>query len=173
MKKREKRLKTVYSDSFKKGGERPFDRTYSRLNREFNLPEKYGTNELVLMVVDSSTLYAYWEIEEEVFKKIEKKAGGKGKRNRSLKRVLRAYEVREFSIEDGSEKKLDVVIKSSLGSCYIVLPAFGKKWAVEIGLVSETGRFFFIIKSKEVRIQARSTVMRVPGSMNLVAGGVL
>ncbi len=170
MKTRQKRLNIAYPDSFKKNGERPFDRTYSRLNREFSLPEKYGTNEVVLMVVDSSTLYAYWEIGEEVFRKIRKKTVNEN--IRSLKRILRVYSAREGSSARVTKKKLDIKLKSPLGSQYISLPTSGEKWAVEIGLVSETGRFFSAIRSNEVKIPSQGICAFASGSMNLVSKNV-
>jgi len=170
MKTRQKRLNTVYPDSFKTGGERPFDRTYSRLNREFSLPEKYGTSELVLMVADPSTLYVYWEIAEEVFRKIRKKTANE--KIRSLKRILRVYSAREGSSAWVAKKKLDIKLKSPLSSRYISLPAGGKKWAVEIGLVSETGRFFRAIRSNEVKIPSRGICAFAEGSMNLISDKV-
>lgn len=171
MKTRRKRLNIAYSDSFKTRGERPFDRTYSRLDREFVLPKKYGRSEIVLMVADPSTLYAYWEIGDETFRKIRKKIAKEKVRN--SKRILRVYTAREGSSAWTAIEKLDIELESSLKGRYISLPVSEKKWAVEIGLVSETGRFFRVLKSNEVTIPSRRNRAFASGSMNLISEVVL
>ncbi|MBL7072845.1 MAG: DUF4912 domain-containing protein [Candidatus Omnitrophica bacterium] len=169
MKKRRKRLNTVYSDSFKKNGERPFDRTYSNFNREFSLPEKYGRNEIVLMVADPLTIYAYWEIEEEVFNEIRKE--NTNKKIKGLKRILRVYEIRETFTGKIFENRIDVKFGSFLGSQYICLPVSGKKWTVDAGLVSETGRFFPAIRSNEVKTPLFGIAANAAGSISFSSGG--
>ena len=103
------------------------------MKNSFDIPRNYGDNKVVLMVRDPRTLYAYWEIDEEVRKNAEKKVRGKGLAGEKL--ILRVYNMTENNSERDLRAAFDLELKPKADSWYIHLSEPGGKWMVEVGVL--------------------------------------
>jgi len=103
------------------------------MKNSFDIPRNYGDNKVVLMVRDPRTLYAYWEINEEVRKNAEKEVRGKGLSGEKL--ILRVYNMTENNSERDPRAAFDLELKPKADSLYIHLSEPGGKWMVEVGVL--------------------------------------
>jgi hypothetical protein len=103
------------------------------MKNSFDIPRNYSDNKVVLMVRDPRTLYAYWEINEEVRKNAEKKVRGKGLAGEKL--ILRVYNMTENNSERDPRAAFDLELKPKADSWYIHLSEPGGKWMVEVGVL--------------------------------------
>ncbi len=89
------------------------------------LPDRYGRTELVLMVVDPSLLFAYWEVTSEGLREAQVALGA-------------AHHT--FDIDIGLEGR----------NWYVHLWTAEKSYCADLGFVARTGRFHAITRSNIV-----------------------
>jgi len=110
------------------------------------LPEEYGENELLLMEVDPSRVFASWEIKPE---DIAKEAG---------KLVLRVYDVTGIDSEKvQSCSFFDIPIRQRVGSKFFDIKMPGREVIMAIGLLSPEGSFKAIERSHRVSMPSLQT----------------
>lgn len=115
----------------------------------FSIPTGYGDNRLVLMVKDPWWLYAYWEIQPDV----ERAARAKLLPHEvaGLQSVLRVYDVtdRNFPAEP-AHRWFDIRLSGLANNWYIHTNAPDRSFIIELGLLSNTGRFIPLVQSNRV-----------------------
>ena len=113
------------------------------------LPEKYGTNRVVLLPVEPGKMHVYWEF---VFQQASfsgqdscnKPFAGDDKHR--TKTVLRFYDV----TGSGSDRYFDLEVDTYSGNCYVDIPSPGGAYVAEFGFRAATGNFFPAIRSDVV-----------------------
>ena len=105
------------------------------------LPEEYGENEVLLMVVDPDTIFASWEIKKD---------------NHILKEGtlnLRAYDITGIEFDGGNaDTFLDLKIENRTGSSFFDINMQGRDVMIEIGILRPGGNFMPILRSDAVSL---------------------
>ncbi|HHX50856.1 MAG TPA: DUF4912 domain-containing protein [Clostridia bacterium] len=109
------------------------------------LPEKYDTDEVVVMVKDPYWLFAYWEVSEQTQQDFDRQAGQPIAWNKSQP-VLRVYE----NTGSPEEAQFDVGINDWANRWYIKTGKPRATYFVELGRIFPDGRFFPLAKSNRV-----------------------
>ena len=111
----------------------------------FDIPPEYGDNKAVLMVRDPWTIYAYWELSQDIEDSVRQDIESKGLT--PSKMILRVYNV----TNDEAKAAFDFELTGWVSSWYVHTPEPGNMWMVELGLVSTNGEFFCIARSNIVQ----------------------
>ncbi|MBN1283190.1 MAG: DUF4912 domain-containing protein [Proteobacteria bacterium] len=111
-----------------------------------DLPWEYGKDRAVILVVDPTFVFTYWEITNESMRRAVDSVG------LDAKLTLRFYDVTHTHVIEGS-RYWDVEVFDRLGNWYLRLASPEQKLCLEVGLKNPTGRFHML---------ARSNVMRLP-----------
>ena len=106
-----------------------------------DIPQTYGDNKIVLMIRDPKTLYAYWETPKEAEEELKEKIKEKGLV--AVKRILRIYDV----TGPGEKAAFDFEVEEGTASWYVNADNSGRRWIAEVGLLCETGEFFYLARS--------------------------
>ena len=110
-----------------------------QLHPPSELPEEYGENELLLLEVDPSRVFASWEIKPEDI------AGEAGKL------ILRVYDVTGIDLEKVQGRRFfDIPIKHRVDSKFFDIKMPGREVIMEIGLLYPEGSFKAIKRSHRV-----------------------
>jgi len=110
------------------------------------LPWEYGKDRAVLLVVDPTFVFTYWEVTNDSIKRATESLGNDGKL------TLRFYDVTRTHSIEGSNF-WDVEVFDRLGNWYLRLLGPEQKICLEVGLKNSAGHFYAL---------ARSSVMRLP-----------
>ena len=112
------------------------------------LPTCYGDDQITLLVRDPWWLYAYWEVtprrEEEVLKAI-RRAGLVRQ-----KTVLRVYDTTGAAPENANSF-FDIELNFFADHWYIDVGNPDREWVVDVGIRTTNGRFFTLVRSRQVR----------------------
>ena len=100
------------------------------------IPQRYGKTRIVLLVRDPNWLFTYWEVEKPHLERAEKEAGF------GSRRILRVYNT--------SGEFFDETLTDDAESWYLETGKPGQSFFVEIGLLSQDGRFIPIARSNTV-----------------------
>lgn len=113
----------------------------------FQFPERYGNDDLVLLVRDPWWIYAYWEVtpqrDHEILGLIEKDGLF------DPCKVLRVYDVTDKNPPD-HHSFFDIEV-SFAGNWYVDVGKPDRQWFAEIGFRTREGRFFALVRSNVVR----------------------
>lgn len=112
------------------------------------LPTAYGDNTLVLMVRDPWWIFAYWEATPARWEEVRSGIRAVGLRER--KTILRIYDVTGSSIENPNSF-FDIELNFMTDNWTVDVGAPDREWQVELGLQTEDGRFFAVLRSNIVR----------------------
>jgi len=123
---------------------------------EFNIPNNYGDNKIVLMARDPLTVYAYWEINEEEEDSLKGRIRESGLQ--ISKSVLRVYDVTHNNPDKDPKIAFNFELKDWADSWYIHIDHPEKKWMAEVGLLCTTGEFYCLTRSNVVTTPATTTV---------------
>lgn len=118
--------------------------------RNFELPQVYGDNKIVLMVRDPWTLYTYWETSKQVEGRVKGEIRNKGLE--ISKSILRVYDVTDS--DPGQRIVFDFELRDWISSWYIHAGQTGREWIVDIGILCTNGEFFCFARSNMVRTPA-------------------
>ena len=113
------------------------------------LPEKYGTNRVVLLPVEPGKVHVYWEFVFQQASFSEQDSCNKpfaGDDKHRTKTVLRFYDV----TGSGSDQYFDLEVDTYSGNCYVDIPSPGGAYFAEFGFRAATGNFFPAIRSDVV-----------------------
>lgn len=112
------------------------------------LPNRYGEDKLVLLVRDPWWLYTYWEVtpqnERSVHEKV-KRSGEKIDRT-----VLRVYDVTEAA-QNKNGSFFDIEIANFSDNWYVDVGSPDRDWVAELGIRSNSGAFYPMLRSNTVR----------------------
>ncbi|MDP8216637.1 MAG: DUF4912 domain-containing protein [Candidatus Kaelpia imicola] len=117
------------------------------LNESLEVKHHYDEDSLVLLVRDPWWLYSYWEIRGQLWEDTRLRCGDSGYRE-----VLRVYDVTGIESE-GSESYnsyFDIELTSFIECWYINIKEPGRSYVAEVGLRTDSGKFFTIIRSNVV-----------------------
>ena len=115
----------------------------------YAIPSGYGDDRIVLMVKDPWWLYAYWEIQP---------ATERAARNQllpqdvaGLRSVLRVCDVTGIDFpEQPAHRSFDIALSGLAINWFIHTDAPGREFLVEIGLLTQAGRFLLLARSNRV-----------------------
>ena len=104
------------------------------IKEEYPIPERYNINKVVLLPVDPSKHFVYWELKDETLQDLKNKYS-------EIKFAIKLYENRD--------EALTIDITSPVGSYYIHYHAPFEKLYVVLGVIAD-GQFIPLISSNEV-----------------------
>jgi len=110
--------------------------------KEFEFPRAYGENKIVLLVRDPRWIHAYWEITEEKYREMKRVLSGDFD---SSKEVLRVHDSTSTPW-----KSFDIHTSFGSKNWYINVPEPGRTYFVEIGFLTQDGRFIVMARSNAV-----------------------
>ena len=113
---------------------------------EAALPDEYGKDRVVLLVVDPSFVFTYWEVTNDSLRRSLEQAGHAGKL------TLRFYDISQTGTTHGS-RFWDVEVFDRLGNWYLRLANPEQRLCLDIGVKNAAGEFFTI---------SRSNIMKLP-----------
>ena len=129
--------------------EKPFAME-EHISRKINLPSGYGKDRIVAMVRDPWWVFFYWEITPQRQKAIREEM----KKNKEDYRdsIIRIYDITGIDNFTGSNAHsyFDITLKNMANNWYVDVGAPGRKWCVEIGLMSHKGNFYALARSNVV-----------------------
>jgi hypothetical protein len=115
----------------------------------FAIPTSYPGNRLILMVKDPWWLYAYWDLEPQT----ERAARAQLLPNEvaGLRTILRVYDVthRAFPGEP-SQGVFDIALSGLANNWYLHTNGPNRSFVVELGLLTNAGRFLPMLRSNPV-----------------------
>ena len=112
------------------------------------LPNKYGQDNITLMVRDPFWLYAWWEVADTTIARFEAEFINDFW---LAKKVLRIYDVTLINFNGANAHRyFDIDAGSFIGSWYIETGGPGRSWCVDIGLKFPSGKFITILRSNTV-----------------------
>jgi hypothetical protein len=114
-----------------------------------HLDDAYDETRVVMVAVDPYLLHVYWEVPTDELDKARASLNGDDGRSRC---ILRFHDL--SGITSRGEKacgSFDVPIDLGSGSLYIPLRRPGKSYFAELGLETQGGRFYSIIRSNVAR----------------------
>ena len=128
----------------------PSQATPSRAAEQpFSIPTGYGDDRIVLMVKDPWWLYAYWEIQSSTERAARSQllphevAG--------LQSILRVYDVTDVNFpSQPAHRSFDIGLSGLATNWYIHTNAPNRSFIVEIGLLTNNGRFLLLVRSNRV-----------------------
>jgi len=125
----------------------------------FVIPNGYGDHRIVLMVKDPWWLFAYWEIQPAVERRIRsqlapEEVGG-------LQSILRVYDVTDLPTAPAAQagrdfptqpahRWMDIPLSGLANNWYLHVNAPNRAFIVDIGLLTKAGRFFLLARSNRV-----------------------
>ena len=131
------------------GASAPLAQGHMGREAQFSIPTGYGDHRIVLMVKDPWWLYAYWEIQPSAERAVRGQllpheiAG--------LQSVLRVYDVtdRDFPTQP-AHRWFDIPLSGLATNWYIQTNAPDHTFVVELGLLTQQGRFLLLVRSNAV-----------------------
>ncbi|MFN3532987.1 MAG: DUF4912 domain-containing protein [Candidatus Brocadia sp.] len=113
------------------------------------LPDNYGDNRIVLMVVDPEWIFAYWEMQKDMMDSVLNALGGMAY---GAKTTLRVYDVTDV-IFDGknAHKYYDIEVTGGARNWYIHVGEPNRSFCVDIGFLTSQGIFRTLARSNTVR----------------------
>ena len=119
------------------------------MEEQFSIPTSYGDDRIVLLVKDPWWLYAYWDIQSST----ERAARGQLLPHEvaGLQSVLRVYDVTgvEYPAQP-AQHSFDIGLSGLATNWYIHTNAPNRSFIVEIGLLTNSGRFLLLARSNRV-----------------------
>ena len=109
----------------------------------WHLPQHYGTHRLVLMIIDPTHVFAYWEFLGEHFEQV--RAGQMGDM------VLRLYDVTDIHFNGGNAWHHDDHYVGMASSWYLSTGAADRSVVAELGWMTHAGEFRPLLRSNVVR----------------------
>ena len=116
---------------------------------QFSIPNGYGDNRIALMVKDPWWLFAYWEIQPQT----ERAARSQllPQEVAGLESVLRVYDVTgvDFPAQPAN-RSFDISLSGLATNWYIQTNTPNSSFIVDIGLLTQSGRFLLLARSNRV-----------------------
>ena len=119
------------------------------IEQRYSIPTGYGDDRIVLMVKDPWWLYAYWEIQPST----ERAARSQLLPHEvvGLQTILRVYDVTDVDFPaQPAHRWVDIGLSGLATNWYIQTNAPNRAFIVELGLLTQTGRFLLLVRSNRV-----------------------
>lgn len=110
--------------------------------REFDFPQFYGDNRIVLLVRDTHWLHAYWEIIQSKYDEVRAVLGDDFVKSKEILRV--------YNTSTEPWKSFDMEIFGGARNWYINVPEPDRTYIVDIGYLAPDGRFLMMARSNAV-----------------------
>ncbi len=114
----------------------------------FDLPTAYGEDKLVLLVRDPWWIFAYWEVTPRRGQEVRDEIQRLGLREQ--KTVLRVYDVTDAAPQN-AHSHFDIELNFMTDNWTIDVGAPDRQWMAELGIRTQDGRFFVLVRSNVVR----------------------
>jgi len=121
-----------------------FGREVSEFARatDFDIPERYYENRLVILPVNVRTEFIYWELNEDYVKSM-------------YDGVISNYTIRLFEYQEGGERELTrFSVSGNIGRYYLNYYAPNRNIYVSMGIVGKDGKFIELLRSNRVTTPA-------------------
>ncbi|MDD2523869.1 MAG: DUF4912 domain-containing protein [Endomicrobiia bacterium] len=113
------------------------------------LPLDYGDTKITVLPRDPICLFAYWSISKQISEKIENQFG-KNVFNGS-KLIIRVYDTTDISFDgNNANRYFDIFVTPDSDSWYINVGEFNRCWCVDIGYLTNDGKFIPVARSNKV-----------------------
>jgi len=117
-------------------------------SREFQVPERYDENYLVLLVRDPYCLFAYWELTGEQRGLV---TGEFGCSWGEVPLLLRLYDVTGLNFDGRNAHSFkDISVHALADNFYLQELEANKGYCVDLGVIAPDGRFVTIVRSNTV-----------------------
>lgn len=115
-----------------------------------DIPQSYGHTYIRALPRDPERVFVYWEISATDIGALKQKHGAA---LNNARRILRVIDVTGLSY-DGSNAPTfwDIEITAEADNWYISVPLAGRSYCIELGYLTEDGRFIMIVRSNSVHI---------------------
>jgi hypothetical protein len=116
----------------------------------YEVPDRYESTRIVLMVRDPFWMHAYWEIAEDISDIVTTALGPEGWL--ASRKTLRVHDVTDIKF-DGSNahRSVDIDIHEHATNWYINVDRPNRSYCAELGLIGSDGRFLCLSRSNTVR----------------------
>ena len=113
------------------------------------LPDAYGDNRIILMVMDPEWLFTYWELRQDV---IDSARNTLIPLAEGAKTILRVYDVTDIIFNGyNAHKYFDIEVVGGARSWYIPVGEPNRSFCVDIGFLAPDGTFRVLSRSNTVR----------------------
>ncbi|MEW6008749.1 MAG: DUF4912 domain-containing protein [Candidatus Omnitrophota bacterium] len=121
--------------------------TAEHISRKIELPHRYGKDRIIAMTRDPWWIFTYWEITPAKEKAIREAIEHNGEHFE--KSVLRIYDITGMpDFKPGRQNSFfDIALKDLAKNWYVDVGAPGRRWCVEIGMLSREGNFYALATS--------------------------
>lgn len=118
------------------------------IEEKVEIPSRYGEDRLTLLVRDPWWIYAYWEITPQTWQEARAKVS-----SFPSKEVLRVYDVTDIFEFRGENARgfFDIELSPFADNWYINVGNPDRSYCAELGLRTEDGRFYPLLRSNTVR----------------------
>lgn len=117
--------------------------------RQFELPQGYGDNKIVLMVRDPYWLHAYWEMPAWKMDELRSLMGHES--FAKAKKMLRVYDVTDIIFTGmNANKSYDIDLSSDARNWYLNPGEPNRSYCVDIGYMDPYGKFYVVARSNIV-----------------------
>jgi len=116
-----------------------------------DIPDNYGDTYINAIPRDPEWVFVYWEISESSKNQLKNKIGEF--LYNSSKRILRLYDITEIGKDiSKATSYFDIEINEYANNWYIRVPEGGKKYIIELGILTSQGNFFSVARSNIVNV---------------------
>lgn len=117
---------------------------------QYNLPYRYHDDRITLLARDPWWLYTYWDISEQKVNEVVSSIPSNEREG--LNWILRVHDVTDTLHFDGhnSCSYFDLGVNFDTRNWYINIQQLERKWCVELGLVTNSGKFYMVARSNIV-----------------------
>ncbi|MEP9410592.1 MAG: DUF4912 domain-containing protein [Candidatus Brocadia sp.] len=113
------------------------------------LPDNYGDNRIVLMVVDPEWLFTYWEIQKSAMDSV---LNMPGTMIHGARLALRVYDVTDIIFDgNNAHKCYDIEVTGGARNWYIRVGEPNRSFCVDIGFLASDGTFHTLCRSNVAR----------------------
>lgn len=117
---------------------------------QYELPQRYGSTRVVLMVRDPYWIHAYWEIAEDISDMVTMALGPEGWL--TSKKALRVHDVTDIEFDgNNAHKSINIDIGEHADNWYINVERPNRSYCAELGLIGKDGRFVCLSRSNTVK----------------------
>jgi len=120
------------------------------IEEQFEIPNGYGDDRLVLLVKDPWWLFAYWEVQPQTERAARSQL--RPEEIPGLQTILRVSDITEVTFpEQPAHRAFDIPLSGLTTNWYIHVNAPNRAFVVELGLLARSGRFIALLRSNVVR----------------------
>ena len=113
-----------------------------------HIPDRYGRTELILMAVDPTSLFAYWEVTPD---SLHHALNALGAEMDGARAVVRFYDVSLIHFDGANaHHTFDIDVGLEARGWYVPVWTAEKSYCADLGFVARSGRFHAIVRSNVI-----------------------